>query len=66
VKLRVVCAWCKKIMGEKEVKDLPVRLFGITHSICFSCSDDVFAELEDTLRQSDHTETNRHRKEIVK
>ena len=31
MKLRIVCAWCKKIMGEKEVKDLPERLFGITH-----------------------------------
>ena len=58
MKLRVVCAWCKKIMGEKEVKDLPERLFGITHSICPSCSDDVSAELENTQKQSDQTKTN--------
>ena len=58
MKLIIVCSWCAKIMGEKEVENLPERLFGITHSICPSCSDEVTAELENTQKQSDQTETN--------
>jgi hypothetical protein len=38
-------------MGEKEVEALPEKLFGVTHTICPSCRDDVIRGLEDTPEQ---------------
>ena len=43
--LTVVCAWCKKEMGEKECDSITDDR--ITHSICESCSEEVLKEIED-------------------
>jgi hypothetical protein len=65
VNLQIICAWCKRHLGEKEVKQLPQDRPAITHSICPECRKHVFGEFE-TLEQSDQTATNYHEKEIVK
>ena len=36
--MKIVCAWCKKIMGEKP----PLKDETITHSICHACKDRYF------------------------
>ena len=40
--MRIICAWCKKPMGEKE----PINDNRITHAICEECSQKVKQELK--------------------
>ena len=63
--MKIICAWCGRHLGDKEVMRLPEELPPITHTICPACRKRVFGELE-TPEQSDQTETNCHGKEIVK
>lgn len=35
--MKIICAWCKKEMGEKE----PLSDPRITHSICDDCHKDI-------------------------
>ncbi len=35
--MKVICAWCKKDMGEKE----PLNDPKITHSVCDNCQKDI-------------------------
>jgi hypothetical protein len=65
VNLKIVCAWCQKHLGDKEVLHLDKELPPITHSICPVCHKRVFGEFE-APKQSDQTATNCHEKEIVK
>jgi hypothetical protein len=65
VNLQIVCAWCGKHLGEKEVMHLEQGLPPITHSICPVCHKRVLGEFE-ASEQSDQTATNCHEKEIVK
>jgi hypothetical protein len=65
VNLTIICAWCGKHLGEKEVMRHSENLPPITHSICPICMKRVFGEFE-APEQSDQTKTNYHEKEIVK
>jgi hypothetical protein len=56
--MKIVCAWCGKHLGEKEVMRLPQELPPITHSICPVCMKRVFGELDYIPEQSDQTKTN--------
>lgn len=40
--IQIVCAWCRKFMGEKEC-DAP---YPVSHSICPDCERKVRAETE--------------------
>ena len=64
--MKIVCAWCKRHLGEKEVSQLPKDRPAITHTICPACFKRVLAEMENDPEQSDQTATNYHEKEIVK
>jgi len=44
MKLKVVCAWCKKIIEVKEV-DCESSEIGLSHGICKSCKDKALGEL---------------------
>jgi hypothetical protein len=65
VNLTIICAWCQKHLGEKEVMRNSENLPPITHSICPECRKRVFGKFE-LQEQSDQTATNCHGKEIVK
>ncbi len=41
--VKIKCAWCGKLMGEKEVKELPEGL-DISHSICKECKEKYFGK----------------------
>ena len=64
--MKIVCAWCGKHLGEKEVMQLSQELPPVTHSICPECRKRVFGELNNIPEQSDQTKTNSHRKENMK
>jgi hypothetical protein len=40
--MKIICAWCKLDMGEKE----PFERKEITHAICSRCQKKVMAEME--------------------
>jgi hypothetical protein len=48
VYLKIVCAWCGKLMGIKEAENAN---FPITHGICCKCKQKALAEAEEALQQ---------------
>jgi PAS domain-containing protein len=46
--MKVICAWCRKEMGETPHQDEDAR-FEITHGICQACKDYFFSNQERTL-----------------
>ena len=50
--MQVVCAWCKKVMGEKESSG---DTLSITHSICPECKKNVLAGIPSTRDNGDGT-----------
>ena len=45
MKLKVVCAWCKKIIEVKEV-DCELRGSAVSHGICKKCKDKALEEVQ--------------------
>ena len=43
--VRMVCAWCKKDMGEKDGKGT----VGVSHGLCQVCFDRVVSEAENRM-----------------
>ena len=43
----IVCAWCKRQIGTKEVPGEHKSSLTITHSICCRCKHILLAELEE-------------------
>jgi len=37
MQLKVVCAWCGRVMGTREIPDEDMPKLPITHSICRDC-----------------------------
>ena len=46
--LVIICAWCKKTIGEKDGKGAT----GFTHSICPECKAEVMEELNPQQKES--------------
>ena len=44
--MRIICSWCKKVIGEKE----PVNSNAVTHTICPTCA--YLAELTETVKDN--------------
>lgn len=45
--MKIVCAWCKKDMGEKEPKEDE----RITHAICAGCKMRMVKEMDKNLKK---------------
>jgi hypothetical protein len=48
VYLKVICAWCGKLMGIKEAENVN---FPITHGICCKCKQKVLAEADESFQR---------------
>ncbi len=55
IKIRQVCAWCKKLLGYKEVEVGAYGSDGDTHSICDGCREQVNAEIEALNKKASKT-----------
>jgi hypothetical protein len=55
MKFIIQCAWCGKIMGEKEVGKESEETV-ITHSICPECKKRVEGEIKDFITNNKDTE----------
>ena len=49
-KMKIICAWCKKVMGEKEVESANEEE---THSICEECKAKMKEEIEEQKREKE-------------
>jgi len=58
MQLKVVCAWCGKVMGTREIPDEDMPALPITHSICPKCK----AALEEENACSRNKKPFNHRK----
>ena len=50
MQLKVVCAWCGKAMGIREIPDEDMPPLPITHSICPECRKELDEENERILQ----------------
>ena len=57
MKFIIQCAWCKKIMGEKEVGEESQET-AITHSICHVCKAKLLEETEEYINSNSKTNAN--------
>ena len=57
MKFIIQCAWCKKIMGEKEVGEDNQEI-AITHSMCPLCKARVEKETEEYINSNSKTNAN--------
>ena len=48
--LKIVCAWCEKVMGVREIPDEDKPPLPITHSICPRCKSALEEENERILQ----------------
>ena len=49
--LKVVCAWCGKLIGVKHYKDCEEDTGTISHSICPVCKRKVLMDIEKPISQ---------------
>jgi len=59
--LKVVCAWCGKVMGVREIPDEDKPPLPITHSICPRCKAALEEENERTLRRQETIQSQKRR-----
>ena len=52
MKLKIVCSWCSRSMGQKDCDSVPKGLKHITHSICPECKEKVMQEIEEDFVQT--------------
>ena len=60
----IVCAWCKKELGEKE----PIEDKSITHTICSDCEKKMFNEGDQDktkTHQEDYKKGSGFKKEVM-
>jgi len=57
MKFIIQCAWCEKIMGEKEVGE-DNQETAITHSICPLCKAKVLEETEEYTNSNNKTDVD--------
>jgi len=50
MQLKVVCAWCGKVMNIREIPDEDMPPLPITHSICPTCREALDEENERILQ----------------
>jgi len=51
MQLKVVCGWCGKVMGIREIPDEDMPPLPITHSICSTCKAALDEENERILQK---------------
>ena len=53
MKMKVICAWCLKPLGQKECREpkLTDARFFVSHGICDECKRKVLAEIENTFAE---------------
>jgi uncharacterized protein YlaI len=57
--LKVVCAWCGRLTGTKEVEDTDKPTLPITHSICPECSQKLEEETQQMLQRTQESKTRK-------
>jgi hypothetical protein len=61
MQLKVVCAWCGKTMGIREIPDEDMPPLPITHSICSTCKAALDEENERILQNHKITQSQERR-----
>ena len=64
MKFIIKCAWCGKVMGEKEVGEESQET-AITHSICPLCKAKVEEETNEFLNRNNEIENDSIKKETI-
>jgi hypothetical protein len=62
--LKVICAWCGRFMGVKEVENTDKPILPITHSICPECRQKLEEEAEQLLQRT--PKSKQERRSIMK
>lgn len=61
MRLKIVCSWCGKVMGFKEIPEEDMPPLPITHSICPEC-EAVQREENDRILQDHKTIQSQERR----